>query len=55
MQRGPQDTWPILSDEMGSASKTIRLTILIDNASGHRVGNIRSVTRLITATNPFVE
>jgi hypothetical protein len=45
----------ILSDDLCGASDLIHLTIMIDDASGHRVGNIKTVTRVITTKSPFAE
>jgi hypothetical protein len=45
----------ILSDELCGTANLVHLTVMVDDASGHRVGNIKTVTRVVTATSPFAE
>ncbi|WP_443030577.1 DUF6894 family protein [Sphingomonas sp. RT2P30] len=43
----------ILADELRSAVDLIRLTITIDDAGGHRVGETKTVTTVTTTTGPL--
>lgn len=45
----------ILSDELRSALGIIHLSITIDDAGGHRLGEIKTVTTVTTTAGPLAE
>jgi hypothetical protein len=45
----------ILADEMSGAVNLLHLSIMIADAQGHRVGNIKSVTQITTTIGPSAE
>jgi hypothetical protein len=45
----------IIGDEIAGGPNVIHLTIMIDDAEGCRVANIKAVTRIVISASPFAE
>ena len=43
----------LLAEELKQQKETVHLAVMVDDPTGHRIGNYRSVTSLVTSQSPF--